>query len=217
MNMTSATSPPMPKNIPAPRRPAQAKANLRRRERILEAAGRCFAERGVKGATMDEIAVAADVSKPFIYKHFEGKDLLVEAVLAEALATWEERTGEAISCGGTVCERLAGRIRAAVAFAHERPVLGAILRRDHRLLRSGYTERFREAREASLETTRGLLHEGIQSKELRQDLDVEGTTRAIELLHFSVVEASLDGHAITASAGLLDAAIDLICRGIVAG
>ena len=44
-----------------------------RRARILEAAARVFADRGYDGATLDEIAEAADISKPVIYDHFESK------------------------------------------------------------------------------------------------------------------------------------------------
>ena len=44
-----------------------------RRARILDAAARVFADRGYDGATLDEIAEAAEISKPVIYDHFESK------------------------------------------------------------------------------------------------------------------------------------------------
>ena len=52
-----------------------------RRARILEAAARVFADRGYDGATLDEIAEAAEISKPVIYDHFESKkDLHVSLI-----------------------------------------------------------------------------------------------------------------------------------------
>ena len=47
------------------------------RARILEAAGRCLAKHGFQRATIDEIAAAASLSRPVLYKHFAGKDALI--------------------------------------------------------------------------------------------------------------------------------------------
>jgi AcrR family transcriptional regulator len=46
----------------------------RRIESILEAAKKIFFTRGYARATMDEIALAAEISKPTIYQYFKSKD-----------------------------------------------------------------------------------------------------------------------------------------------
>jgi AcrR family transcriptional regulator len=51
------------------------------RERILAAATRLFYERGINVTGVDELAAAASVSKRTLYKHFAGKDALIEAYL----------------------------------------------------------------------------------------------------------------------------------------
>ena len=52
---------------------------------IREAAERLFLEKGYQGASMDEIAAAAQVSKQTIYTHFASKDeLFADLVLANA-------------------------------------------------------------------------------------------------------------------------------------
>jgi AcrR family transcriptional regulator len=55
----------------------------RGREAIIDAAARVFTERGYRGATVDAILDEAGLSKGAFYWHFESKDELMLAVLAE--------------------------------------------------------------------------------------------------------------------------------------
>jgi AcrR family transcriptional regulator len=52
-----------------------------RRAIIVEAAGRLFGERGYEGTPVDEIAAAAGVTKPILYRHFDSKKALYLALL----------------------------------------------------------------------------------------------------------------------------------------
>jgi AcrR family transcriptional regulator len=52
-----------------------------RRELILESAGRLFGERGYVHTSLDEIAAAAGVTKPVLYRHFDSKKDLYLALL----------------------------------------------------------------------------------------------------------------------------------------
>jgi AcrR family transcriptional regulator len=52
-----------------------------RRELVLEAAGRLFGERGYEGTRLDQIAAAAGVTKPIVYRHFDSKRDLYLALL----------------------------------------------------------------------------------------------------------------------------------------
>ncbi len=58
-------------------------------ERILDAAGKVFLERGFSGASVDEIAEVACAGKPTIYARFPSKEALFTAV-AERLARASE-------------------------------------------------------------------------------------------------------------------------------
>lgn len=49
--------------------------------RILSAALRVFSEAGFHGASMDEVAAAAGLSKPTLYNHFASKDALFQAMM----------------------------------------------------------------------------------------------------------------------------------------
>ena len=52
-----------------------------RRALILDSAGRLFGERGYAHTTLDEIAEAAQVTKPVLYRHFDSKKDLYLALL----------------------------------------------------------------------------------------------------------------------------------------
>jgi AcrR family transcriptional regulator len=52
-----------------------------RRALIVEAAGRLFGERGYDATRLDEIASAAGVTKPILYRHFDSKRDLYLALL----------------------------------------------------------------------------------------------------------------------------------------
>jgi AcrR family transcriptional regulator len=65
-------------NTIAPRVRLSAQA---RRATIVEAAGRLFGERGYDATTLDDVAAAAGVTKPILYRHFASKRDLYLALL----------------------------------------------------------------------------------------------------------------------------------------
>lgn len=76
-----------------------------RRALILREAGRLFGERGYDGVRIDEIAAAAGVTKPIVYRHFDSKKALYLALLERhradlpsffAAADDGEATGDAV-------------------------------------------------------------------------------------------------------------------------
>jgi AcrR family transcriptional regulator len=54
-----------------------------RRVLILREAGRLFARHGYAGTRLDDVAAAAHVTKPIVYRHFESKKGLYLALLAK--------------------------------------------------------------------------------------------------------------------------------------
>lgn len=63
----------------------------RNRRRVLASAERLFAERGVAGVTMDDIAAAAGVGKGTLYRRFTDKGGLAGALLSEHGIGLQER------------------------------------------------------------------------------------------------------------------------------
>jgi AcrR family transcriptional regulator len=68
-----------------------------RRERILDAAVRLFAERGFHAASMDQIAAAAGISKAVVYDHFTSKRELYTVLLDTIRADMDSLIAEAIA------------------------------------------------------------------------------------------------------------------------
>jgi AcrR family transcriptional regulator len=67
-----------------------------RRAAIIAAARPVFGERGFHGSSTAEIAAAACCSEPTLYKHFESKQVLFAAVLADASAEMKVRVTTAL-------------------------------------------------------------------------------------------------------------------------
>ncbi len=57
------------------------KRSEQKHQAIIEAAKAEFAEHGFLAANMDRISAVAEVSKRTLYRHFDSKELLFEAVL----------------------------------------------------------------------------------------------------------------------------------------
>jgi AcrR family transcriptional regulator len=74
-------------------------------ERILDAAGKVFLERGFGGASIDEIAEVARAGKPTIYARFPGKEALFTAFVARKVRRNTDLEN-IIPTGATIGERL---------------------------------------------------------------------------------------------------------------
>ena len=104
-----------------------------RREVIERAAAEVFAERGYRGASMDEIARRSGVSAPVVYDHFASKqDLhlrLLERHYAELREVWREH----LAGDDPLAQRMPRAFDAWFAYLRDPPLRGApALRRHHR-------------------------------------------------------------------------------------
>ncbi|GHE13677.1 SACE_7040 family transcriptional regulator [Klenkia taihuensis] len=102
-----------------------------RREQILQAAARLFAERGSRSVGVDDVGAAVGVTGPAIYRHFASKD----AMLAEMLLRISERlhTGAehvVADAGSDPAAQLAALVAFQVDFALDNPALITVQDRD---------------------------------------------------------------------------------------
>jgi AcrR family transcriptional regulator len=91
-----------------------------REPQILEVAGRVFAARGYHAASMDEIAAAADVTKPLVYSYFGSKEGLYVAYIERSGRDLLGRLRRAADPSAPPRERLEAGIVEFLGFVEER-------------------------------------------------------------------------------------------------
>src|ERR687896_1577847 len=101
----------------------------RRRLVIVEAAGRLFGDRGYDGTRLDDVAAAAGVTKPILYRHFASKQALYLALLErhrDDLGTFAGAAPE----GGAPVERMRAVLEVWFAYVETHSYAWKMLFRD---------------------------------------------------------------------------------------
>ncbi|MFC4668844.1 TetR family transcriptional regulator C-terminal domain-containing protein [Seohaeicola nanhaiensis] len=101
-------------------KPTPTRIQARNRAAILEAALDVFSAQGFRGATVDEIAAAAGLSKPNLLYYFPSKEAIHEALLAGLLDTWLDPL-KALNAGGVPLEELLAYMRRKLEMSREMP------------------------------------------------------------------------------------------------
>ncbi len=91
-----------------------------KREVILDAALQVFSKYGFDGATLDQIAKIANLSKPNMLYYFKGKSAIYRTLLNQLLAIWLEPL-ENIDAKGDPHTQIMGYIHAKMEFSRTYP------------------------------------------------------------------------------------------------
>lgn len=102
-----------------PRKP-RTRIQTEKREIILEAALEMFAQHGFRGATIDQIADAAGMSKPNLLYYFRSKEIIHITLMQRLLETWLAPLHEIMSDGDPVVE-LRSYIRRKLEMSRDFP------------------------------------------------------------------------------------------------
>jgi AcrR family transcriptional regulator len=94
---------------------------------MLEAGTRLFAEREYDAVSMDELAAAADVTKPMVYAYFESKQGLFLACVEHATEELMKRVREATPADLPPDVRMWHGLLAVFTFIEEQPNAWALL------------------------------------------------------------------------------------------
>jgi TetR/AcrR family transcriptional regulator, repressor of fatR-cypB operon len=98
-----------------------------RREQILDAALRCFVERGFYGTTIPEIADKASIAAGTIYHYFDSKEALVNALFRHWKQHIAQRVFAAFPQTAPVREQFRVMWHEIVAFATQSPTAFAFI------------------------------------------------------------------------------------------
>jgi AcrR family transcriptional regulator len=191
----------------------------RTHRRILEAAGRCFAELGYAKTTVEAIARAAAVSKALVYLHFRGKEELLEAVFEGTLEEWNAFTWSEIDRqeDGTVATALAAMHRASIEYARDHPLLRNLVNPEAMIALAPHLRPLtRRSQEEWRVRLVALLERGIASGELRSDLDAQRVADVIRLLHMAFLARLFEPDPIIlASSELIETSVKVLHGGIL--
>ncbi|MGA0543002.1 TetR family transcriptional regulator C-terminal domain-containing protein [Neotabrizicola sp. VNH66] len=105
---------------PVPPKPRRSRIQTRNRETILEAALQVFSTQGFRGATLDQIAEAAGLSKPNLLYYFPSKETIYNTLLTGLLANWLDPLRALRAEGDPVAEVLA-YVRRKLDLARDYP------------------------------------------------------------------------------------------------
>ena len=186
-------------------------------QRILDAAGECFAERGFQQARFEEIAKRAGVSRSLLYAYFDSKEDLLRSVRDYALDGWRAAVQPAIDAATTSRKKLEAMVRHTLRYARTRPFLQAILTDDGRVVILGPEPTGRDAIGAWRDRLIEILREGVEAAEFRQDLDVDHTADVLRAFQLGVIDRMHrdDGPIDVSREEHIEAAVRLILDGTI--
>src|SRR5690554_74731 len=107
-------------NMVAVKPKRRTRIQVEKRELILEAALEVFAQHGFRGATIDQIAEAAGMSKPNLLYYFRSKEDIHVTLMQRLLDTWLAPLREFDDVGDPMTE-LRGYIRRKLEMARDYP------------------------------------------------------------------------------------------------
>lgn len=93
---------------------------LRNRRRILDAALNVFSQHGFRGATLDQIANEAGLSKPNILYYFAAKEEIHVTLLNQLMETWLDPLIE-MDCNGDPLTEILNYVQRKLDMARELP------------------------------------------------------------------------------------------------
>jgi AcrR family transcriptional regulator len=161
-----------------------ARRRQRTRDKLLAAARAVMARKGADAATIQEMTEEADVGFGSFYNHFESKEAIVEAIMAETVETFGNALDRISQAVTDPAEVLAASLRYGVERSIIEPDLGWFL--VHSGL-SAHQVRFglgvRLARDIRL---------GVESGRFQVD-DLEATMFAVGGTVLSIMAARLEG------------------------
>lgn len=180
-----------------------------RRHRILTAAKELFSQAAYDSVQMDNVARAAGIGKPTLYRYFPSKDELFLEVFKEALGELEIQVQAALAEEAAATTALARMIRAAVTVLGGQVGALRLLTGDHPNLIVRWRSEFRQRRRPIMDAFRTALERGIATGEFRSvDLD------AVPAMLVGMVRGGVMGADRISRERLADAAIDLVLQGL---
>ncbi|ARL05078.1 TetR family transcriptional regulator [Burkholderia pseudomallei] len=129
------TAPPTPAPVTEEREPRGARRKRETRARLLEAALRLMAEKGMEGVAINEITETADVGFGSFYNHFESKEAIYTALTDWVFEGFADTLDRLVGDVSDPAEVISVSVRHTLLRARREPVWGQFL------IREGFSSR----------------------------------------------------------------------------
>lgn len=187
------------------------------RSTIVRAAEQIFGERGYSKTALEDVAVAAGVSRPLVYRYFGEKRELFAVVVQRVLQEWHDRLAAEVAKNtpGTA-HTLRLVLTACLDFAHSRTVLRGLLVRDARLVRSEIGNVLDEGRSLLPKLIQRVLERGVERGDVRSDLAVEDMADVVSEVFVSYTLPVLSGVDDGVDQRRVEAVVETLLHGVIA-
>ena len=150
-----------------------------KRERILDAAERVFAQHGFFAARVSEIAKEAGVADGTIYLYFKSKDEVLISLFESRMERFNQLLSEAIPTSASPTEKLLTLIRTYLTLVREQPMVAEVLtielRQSSKFMKEASNPKFGDL----LRTIAGIVAEGQSAGELGDSIPAPIAARMI--------------------------------------
>jgi AcrR family transcriptional regulator len=142
-----------------------------RRDELTRQAARLFAERGFHGTSMGDLAEALGVQKGSLYSLTGSKQELLFQTMREGASAFHAAL-DAIPEDAPAVERIRHALRGHLRVVSEQLDVATVFMREWRYLEDAYRAEILAERRRYEERWRALFQEGVESGDLRTDVDV---------------------------------------------
>jgi AcrR family transcriptional regulator len=155
---------------------ALSKSDLRRaarREAIIEAAAKLFAELGYDSCEMDRVAAKLRVAKGTLYLYFDSKEKLFCECVDDGMRRMQAAVQKAADAEPDPIDKIAAAIRSYLNFFDEHPHYVELLIQERAIFRDRKRPSYFEHRDANRGPWREMYRDLMRLGRIRNDLPVE--------------------------------------------
>jgi TetR/AcrR family transcriptional regulator, cholesterol catabolism regulator len=142
-----------------------------RRDELTSIAARLFAQRGYHGTSMGDLAEAMGVQKGSLYSLTASKQELLHRAMLDGAAAFHAALGAVAEDAGAV-ERIRQALRGHLAVVAGQLDVATVFMREWRYLEGAWRDEIVSERRRYEDRWRTLFRDGVESGDLRSDLDV---------------------------------------------
>lgn len=156
------------------------------KEKILQAAEKAFAEKGLYGARVDEISELAGANKRMIYAYYGSKEELYVAVLNMVYNRISEHEQAALTQEGDCVELLKKSIETDFIFLYQNQTFVKMVLWEN-LNGAKYLKQSvgKQAKTESFDALRRVIRRGVEQGVFRDDLDEDELIVSTQMMSYS--------------------------------